>query len=304
MRLFVPLFVLMSSVLPVAAQNIFIPKFDLQGHRGARGLLPENTIEGFLVALDSGVTTLELDVVITADRQVVLSHEPWMSATICTGSDGSPVSEQHERSHNIYRMTYDEVRQYDCGSMGHEGFPQQKKMAVSKPLLSDVIIAVENHIRSYSRYEVDYNIEIKSTPEGDNVFHPDYREFSDLVYQVLDKYLSLRRVVIQSFDFRVLQYWNKKYPRVRLSALVENQDAVTTNLTRLGFKPSVYSPHFSVVDRNMIRYLRQQRIRCIPWTVNETDDMRRMLALGVDGFITDYPDRANQLGLGIKRRRR
>ena len=93
---------------------------------------------------------------------------------------------------------------------------------MSKPLLRDVIAAVEDHIRSYTRYEVDYNIEIKSSTEGDGKFHPAPEEFSDLLYEMLDQYLPLRRVVVQSFDFRVLKYWHKKYPNVRLSALVSN----------------------------------------------------------------------------------
>lgn len=287
--------------LSVEAQNVYIPKFDLQGHRGARGLKPENSIAGFLVALDSGVTTIELDLAITKDNQVILSHEPWMSSEICLKPDGSPVLAREASEYNIYEMTYDEVRQFDCGSRGHPDFPEQEKIAMSKPLLRDVIAAVEDHIRSYTQYEVDYNIEIKTTPDGDGKFHPDPREFSDLVFNVLDQYVPLRRVVIQSFDFRVLQYWHENYPRVRLAALVENTRSVSNNLQRLGFKPSVYSPYYGLVNRAMVRYLRQQDIRLIPWTVNDADDMKKMLDFGVDGFITDYPNRANHLGLGIKR---
>ena len=96
-------------------------------------------------------------------------------------------------------------------------------MKTAKPLLRDVIIAVEHHIKSYSLYEVDYNIEIKTSPSGDGKFHPSPEVFSDLVYNLIDQYLPLERVVIQSFDFRVLKYWHEKYPDIRLAALVENQ---------------------------------------------------------------------------------
>ncbi len=290
--------------LPASAQKIYIPTFDLQGHRGARGLKPENSIAGFLVALDSGVTTIEMDLAITRDGQVILSHEPWMSSDICNDTTGAPISARQERRLNIYEMTYDQVRKYDCGSKGNAAFPDQEKLATTKPLLRDVIAAVEDHIRSFTQYEVDYNIEIKTTPDGDGVYHPDPAEFSDLVYRVLDQYLALNRVVIQSFDLRVLKYWHERYPNVRLAVLVENRNSVQSNLQALGFTPSIYSPHFSLVDRAMVRYLRQRRIRVIPWTVNEIADMRRMMQMGVDGFITDYPNRANQLGLGIKRRPR
>ena len=152
----------MVMISTTAGAQIFIPKFDIQGHRGARGLKPENSIPAFLTALDSGVTTLEMDVVITQDRQVVVSHEPWMSAAICRDTAGNPFKEKVEKKYNIYKMKYEQVKQFDCGSKGNEKFPEQEKMKVFKPLLSDVIIAVENYIKNHSRFEVDYNIEIKS----------------------------------------------------------------------------------------------------------------------------------------------
>jgi glycerophosphoryl diester phosphodiesterase len=281
--------------------QIYIPKFDLQGHRGARGLKPENTIPGFLLSLDTGVTTLEMDLAVTKDKQLILSHEPWMAASICLKADNSPISAKEEKKLNIFRMTYDEVSRFDCGSKGNEKFPEQEKTKLSKPLLKDVILAIENHIRNHTQYEVDYNIEIKCTPEGDNKFHPTPQEFSDLAYNLIDEYLPWERVVIQSFDFRVLKYWHEKHPEVRLAALVENKRSVNANLAELGFIPSVYSPYFQLINRDDIQYLKQKKIRVIPWTVNEINDMQKMREMGVDGLITDYPNRAAQIGLGIKR---
>ena len=292
------LFLLLSGTAVFA--QIYIPMFDLQGHRGARGLRPENTIPAFLIALDSGVTTVELDLAITRDKQVIVSHEPWMSASICLQPDGSEISDQEEKAFNLYRMDYAEVQRFDCGSRRNDKFPEQGRMSVSKPLLKDVIHAIEHHIKSYSLYEVDYNIEIKTTPAGDNKYHPTPEVFSDLVYNLVDQYLPLERVVIQSFDFRILQYWHKKYPAVRLSALIENTKTVDANLQSLGFNPSIYSPYFGTLTKAKVDYLKQLRIRVIPWTVNDVPDMKRMLQWKVDGFITDYPDRAASLGLGIK----
>lgn len=284
-----------------AAAQIYIPMFDLQGHRGARGLRPENTVPAFLIALDSGVTTVEMDLAITKDKQVIVSHEPWMSSSICLQPDSSEISQKKERSFNLYQMDYAEIIKFDCGSKGNEKFPAQVQISISKPLLKDVITAIEHHIKSYSLYEVDYNIEIKTSPSGDGKFHPTPEVFSDLVYNLIDQYLPLERVVIQSFDFRVLRYWHKKYPDIRLSALVENTKSIDANLAALGFKPSVYSPHFKLLSKEKVSHLQSQKIRVIPWTVNEPDDMQRMLQWRVDGFITDYPDRASSLGLGIKR---
>lgn len=284
-----------------AAAQLYIPKFDLQGHRGARGLKPENTIPAFITALDSGVTTVELDLAVTKDKQIVVSHEPWMSSAYCLQPDGSPIDPKEEKSFNIYEMTYEEVSRFDCGSKGNEQFPEQTKLPLSKPLLKDVIVAVEHHIKGKQLYEVDYNIEIKTSPAGDNKFHPAPDVFSDLVYNLVDQYLPLERVVIQSFDLRVLKYWHEKYPDIRLSLLVENTRSVDANLHALGFQPQIYSPHYKLLTKARMDYLKKLKIRVIPWTVNEIDDMRKMLELQVDGFITDYPDRASSLGLGIKR---
>jgi glycerophosphoryl diester phosphodiesterase len=319
MKYFVHLvFLLFVMNLPTTAQHI--PKFDLQGHRGARGLKPENSIPAFITALNYGVTTLELDVVITKDKQVVVSHEPWMSSEVCLLPDGSPIQRTEEMSYNIYELTYDEVKQFDCGSKGNERFSEQEKMAAVKPLLKSVIISVEDHIKSYTQYEVDYNIEIKSRKEGDGKYHPSPEEFSELVYNLVDQYLPWERVVIQSFDLRVLKYWNAKCPNVRLAFLVENTKSPQKNLEELGFIPSAYSPYFKLLKKEHIDYLRTLkpsiksttplvagtstptvRLRIIPWTVNETEDMKRMRDLGVDGLITDYPNRAAELGMGIRR---
>jgi glycerophosphoryl diester phosphodiesterase len=282
----------------------YIPKFDIQGHRGARGIAPENTIPAFLKALDLGVTTVELDVVISKDKKVVVSHEPWMSSEICVDSAGNAVTAAGEKKHNIYQLTYRQISSFDCGSKGNKNYPNQVKSPASKPLLSDVIVAVENHIRNYSLYEVDYNIEIKSTPEGDKKFHPGVEEFSDLVFTVIDEYLPLHRVVIQSFDFRVLKYWKKKYPEVRLAALVENSKSIDANLEELGFKPSIYSPYYKLLNKEKVDYLHKLKIRVIPWTINEESEMLVFKGMGVDGFITDYPDRAKKykMTLNIQRK--
>jgi glycerophosphoryl diester phosphodiesterase len=286
----------------VSAQ--YIPKFDIQGHRGARGLAPENTIPAFLKALDLGVTTIELDVVITKDKKVILSHEPWINPAICLGEGGTEIPAKDEKKLNIFQMTFDEVQRYDCGLKPNEKYPQQEKLAVAKPLLSDVIIAVEEHIRNYSLYEVDYNIEIKSTPSGDNKFHPPVEAFSDLVHDLIDQYIPLERVVIQSFDFRVLKYWHKKYPEIRLAALVENVKSIDSNLAALGFKPAIYSPYYKLLNKEKVNYLHKLKVRVIPWTVNEESDMLVFKGMGVDGFITDYPDRARKykMTLNIQRK--
>ncbi|HRW99401.1 MAG TPA: glycerophosphodiester phosphodiesterase [Cyclobacteriaceae bacterium] len=282
----------MTNYSETLAQKL--PTFDVQGHRGARGLRPENTIPAFILAVDSGVTTVELDLAVTKDGKLVVSHEPWMSADICLNPAGEEITSKEEKGYNIYQMTYAEVQQFDCGSRGNKRFPEQEKMSTTKPLLSDVIVAIEDHIKSYTRYEVDYNIEIKSDEEGDNKFHPDPATFSDMVYELVDQYLPLERVVIQSFDFRVLKYWHEKYPDIRLAALVENTKSVENNLEALGFEPTIYSPYYRLLSKSKVDALHKRKIKVIPWTVNEISEMLALKGMGVDGFITDYPNRAKQ----------
>ena len=301
------------SVILIA--QTFTPKFDVQGHRGARGLMPENTTPAFLLALDSGVATLEMDLAITKDRQVIVSHDPWMSAAFCLDPSGNEIKEKDENKYNIFQMSYDQVKGWDCGLKGNSNFPEQKKIKVSKPLLADVIVATENHIKNFTKYEVDYNIEIKSTVEGDKKFHPKPEEFSDLVYHLIDQYLPWDRVIIQSFDVRVLKYWHQKYPTVRLALLVENLNESSENLHELGFFPDIYSPDYHLLDKNEVKHLhaltptrilnskqKVRPIRVIPWTVNDEKEMTELKAMGVDGIITDYPDRARKLNLTLKPR--
>lgn len=287
-------FILVVMISDTVFAQKKLPTFDVQGHRGARGLRPENTIPAFLLALDSGVTTVELDLAVTKDHQIVVSHEPWMSSEICLNPEGNTYTNREEKDYNIYQMTYDEVRKFDCGSLGNKKFPEQEKIKVTKPLLRDVIIAVEDHIKSYTQYEVDYNIEIKTGEDGDNQFHPSPAEFSDLVYNLLDEYLPLDRIIIQSFDFRVLKYWHEKYPKIRLAALVEDRKSVETHLKELGFNPTIYSPYYRILDKSKVELLHEMKIKVIPWTVNEIGEMLAMKGMGVDGFITDYPNRAKR----------
>lgn len=284
------------------------PGFDLQGHRGARGLKPENTIPAFLTALDLGVTTIEMDLVASKDGKLVVSHEPFMNPAICLNPDGVAIKTEDALKFNLYSMDYEEIRKWDCGSMGNPRFAEQEKMKVHKPLLRDVIEAVEAHIRSSSRYEVDYNIEIKSSPEGDNSYHPAPDSFSEMVVNTLDQYLPLERITIQSFDFRILKYIHEHYPNVRLAALVENEKSIDENLSELGFVPDIYSPLFTLLSREKVKYLhskspdgrKEKKMRVIPWTVNETKDMLVLKGMGVDGLITDYPDRAQKYRSTLK----
>ncbi len=296
--LFITLILL--AVNPLAAQPV--PRaYDLEGHRGCRGLMPENTVPAFLKALSLGVNTLEMDVVISQDGQVVVSHEPYMNADFCIRPDGVPVTKSEQKMLILYKMPYAEIKKYDTGSNGNARFPEQQKQETCKPLLSDVIAAAEAYRAENKLPLFGYNIELKSEADQYDESQPQPAPFCKLVNAVLETAkIEPARIVIQSFDFAILQEWNrqiaaKKVLAVRLSALVENIRGVAHNLKKLGFKPAIYSPNYQLIGRESIAELHQQGIEVIPWTVNTPADMRRMLELGVDGLITDYPDRAKGL---------
>ena len=144
-----------------------IPRPEIHGHRGCRGLRPENTLPAFLHALALGVDVIELDVVVSADNQVLVSHEPWLNPEICLGPSGQRIGGDATREFNLYHMLYADIRRCDCGQLRHPDFPEQLAMPAHKPLLSEVLMSLEAAAQQLGRTPVCYSIEIKSSPEGD-----------------------------------------------------------------------------------------------------------------------------------------
>ncbi|MBG7611557.1 glycerophosphodiester phosphodiesterase [Polaribacter sp. BAL334] len=260
--------------------------FELQGHRGARGLQPENTLPGFKKAIELGVNTIELDVVISKDKKVVVSHEPWFNHEITLDMKGNSITKEVGFAFNFYKNDYQSIKKYDVGAIGNPNFPEQEKVKAYKPLLSEVIDFAEA-----KNPKILYNIEIKSTPtEEAKGYQPAVNEFCDLVVAILKKSkLPIERVVIQSFDPRVLEYIHKTYPEYYL-AFLTYQNNMETNLKMLSFMPQIYSPYFNLMSDKEVENCHQKNMKVIPWTVNKIEDMIRLLKMGVDGLITDYPN--------------
>ncbi len=263
---------------------------DIEGHRGCRGLMPENTIPAFKRAIDLGVNTLELDAVITKDSMVLVSHEPWFNYHTCLDSLGNPIEAKDSMRYNIFQHTYAETQKYDCGSLGNPRFLLQQKQKVTKPLLKDVLAFCEMYADSCGK-TMNYNIEIKSDPRGDNLFHPVPEVFTKLVTSVIDSVIPKDRVVLQSFDFRILQLLHTEYPDYTLSALVE-EGLASYNLDKLGFIPDIYSPWYVLLQSEDVEFMHGKNIKVVPWTVNDTTEIQKLLSYSVDGIITDYPDMA------------
>ena len=279
----------------MTTQNTAQSAFDWQGHRGCRGLMPENTIPAFIEALNYPVTTLELDLAVSKEQQLIVSHEPWMSHHISTKPNGEAVTETEAMQLKIMEMDYEEIKKYDCGLRGNERFPKQKKMAVHKPSLKDMVKAVKEYCEKEKKELPYFNIEIKSLPQGDNIFHPTPPVFAKLVLDEITALGIKEKSCIQSFDVRPLQELRRMAPDVTLALLVENEDPFQENIDRLGFKPDIYSCYFKLLKKRHIKKLHKQGIKVIPWTVNTIKNMKKMKRKKVDGIITDYPNLIHEL---------
>ncbi|MVN76244.1 glycerophosphodiester phosphodiesterase [Hymenobacter sp. HMF4947] len=266
---------------------------EVHGHRGCRGLFPENTLPAFLHALSLGVDVLELDVVVSADHQVVVSHEPWLSARLGTGPHGEEIDPAHERSFNLYQLPYTTIRRCVVGDKPHPDFPSQQLIASYRPLLNEVIQVVENACQQLGRLPISYSIEVKSEPASDGVFHPSPIPFVELVLAEIYATAILPRTTLLSFDARILQAARLQAPALKLCLLVESDEPFAELLRNLGFVPDALGPAFELLSVEKLRALHTAypTLRIVPWTVNELLDMTCTIEWGVAGITTDYPDR-------------
>ncbi len=271
-------------------KNADYPSFSAEAHRGGRGLMPENTIPAMKNGIDLGVTTLEMDTHITADGEVVLSHDEYINPLFSLTPDGKEISNEEGKNLILYKMKYEDLKKYDVGSKFYSKFPRQKKLKTYMPLLSELIDSVQNYIKINHKKPVFYNIETKCSPAGDGIYNPGPQEFVDKLMAVLIKKKILPYVVIQSFDKRTLQIIHKQYPDVRTSYLIENKKSFEDNMTDLGFTPFILSPAYKLVNADLVKKCHDAKIKVLPWTVNTKDEIEQLKALGVDGVISDYPD--------------
>lgn len=228
---------------------------DVQAHRGGAGLKPENSIEAMKNALDLGVNTLEFDLHVSKDGQVVVSHDPYLK------SGGY-----------IYTKPYSEL---------------------DLPLASDLIDFVENYTKENGLSPVRYNVEIKSrNADGESINWPTYDSFVRSCALLLHSKQLGDRLVVQSFDVRALEYMKERYPEFILSYLVGSEEPDFDKfMEKLDIAPEWLSPHHSIVTEELVKKCREKGMKIVPWTVDEPEDIKKMLDLKVDAIISNYPDR-------------
>ena len=305
-------------------------QFDLEGHRGTRGLRPENTLAAFGKALQIGVTTLELDTGITKDGYVVVSHERRISSLECR--DTGPVTAGDPAypyvGKLIHELTLAQIKTLDCGTR-HPADPakdpfigtQEPVPGARMPLLSEVFQLADR----YGAHDVQFNIETKLDPTlpAETV---DPTTFAGKVASVIRRHKKTSRSMLQSFDWRTLLAAKRVLPGLRTVALIEPKTAEAgkagrspwlagRDIDRFGgdvaaaaasVGASVLSPTYGTgtwgkpdfrwyLTKQMIRSAHRHRLKVVPWTVNEIGALRAVLAMDVDGLITDYPNRARRV---------
>jgi len=276
------------AALAVLASCQHKPFIDVQAHRGGAGLMPENTIPAMKNALDLDVNTLEFDLQLSADGQVVVSHDNYFHPRYATRPDGSLVQEEDTKEY-LYTMPYDSIAKYDVGLRHVDRWPGQVKMAVCKPLASELIDFAEG----YAKKPVNYNIEIKSWPgEGEGTLWPEYHVFCDTCIPLLLSKQLGDRLIVQCFDTRALNYMHATWPELTLSYLTEDYDGgdIEALLGKLDFVPQWWSPESSVVTPENVSWCHERGIGVVPWTVDDPAEMRRLVDCGVEAIISNYPD--------------
>jgi glycerophosphoryl diester phosphodiesterase len=303
---FIPAALLLTLPPAVAAA------FDLQGHRGARGLAPENTLAGFATALGTGVSTLEMDIGVTKDGVVVVSHNRRLNPDLTRDRRGNWLNYEGQP---IYWLKFDELEEFDVGRIDPKsriapGYADQVAADGERiPKLADVFALVAKA----GNTEVRFNIETKLSPlVPEETAPPD--EMVERLLEAVQAAGMLERVTVQSFDWRTLVLAKQKARRIKTSCLTAEEKwldnvqrgqsgpspwTASLDIDRSASLPdlvllagcAVWSPFHEDLSLKEFNIAKALGLEVIPWTVNEPDRMRQLIELGVDGLITDYPDK-------------
>ena len=262
---------------------------DVQGHRGARGYLPENTLPSFARALQLGVTTLELDVGVTRDGVVVIHHDRGLNPDIARGPDGQWV----RAATPIHSLTYAELQRYDVGRLrpgsdyARRFAQQQPRDGTRIPKLSELFDLAKSH--RTIRFNIEPKMDASALEDT-----PSAVEFARALIAEVRKASVADRTTVQAFHWPVLKVVEREAPEMPTVYCTEGAQSDPERVRAAGGK--IWSPDFETLTSEKLAAARKQEMRITVWTVNEPADIKRVLALGVDGIASDYPDRVlNQL---------
>ncbi|BCP03170.1 glycerophosphodiester phosphodiesterase [Mycobacterium paraintracellulare] len=274
---------LASAVLVAAPAAAQAPDFDLQAHRGGRGEATEQSLRAFARSLELGVSTLELDVVLTRDRQPLVWHDPTIAAEKC--ADTAPAFAGDPQYPYVGKLVHDltlaQIRTLDCGRR-LDDFPNAEVAPGNRIATLPQVFALAD---SYRADAVRYNIETKVDAD-----EPEPQEFVDVILAAVRAAGKVERVDIQSFDWRTLPLVHRAEPSIPLVALYDEQTPGDPLIGALTVGADAVSPDYRLVaGKPYVDRAHALGLKVIPWTVDDVDAMRRQIGYGVDGIITDYP---------------
>jgi glycerophosphoryl diester phosphodiesterase len=284
--LMIATFLIVLTMVQTASAKISEKKLEIQGHRGARWTRPENTLPAFQYALENGVSTLELDMHVTKDNVIVVTHDPYISEDVCLDPNAQRI---HDRI-LVKSLTLEELRKYDCGSLVNPHFPTQTPVPkTSMPTLEEVFGLVENSKLPNAK-TIKFNIETKSE-EAHPEFTPAPEPFVRMVLATVKKHKMLNRVELQSFDYRTLKIAKKLEPNLKLSLLIEDRPKEQNGLLQLvrQYGVQILSPNYQWLTEQDVQDMHKIGVTVLPWTPNTLEDWRKLIGMGVDGIITDNP---------------
>ena len=272
------------------------PSFYKEGHRGTRGLMPENTIPAMKKGIEAGANVIEVDVYLTKDNKVLIAHDPYVNINHSLYNDGSEIAKADAKKYVWRQMNYEDIRKFDVGSKPYAAYPQQQKIKTPMPLLGELIDSVEAHVVANNLPKPIYNIELKTSLRFDSLqYNASPAEVVNAVLEEVNSKKIGNRFYIQSFDVRPLQIVHQQHPAITIGFLTTGTN-LDSNLKSLGFIPHIYSPEFSVVNKELANACHSKKMKLVPWTVNDKEEMKKLIADGVDGIITDYPNYFSEIG--------
>jgi len=262
----------------------FAKNIDVQGHRGARAVLPENSIPAFEYALDIGVDTLEFDMGVTRDGVVVVIHDQQINPVICQRKDGSEVAP----GLLVHQLTLKEIKEFDCGARLNPRFKNQRLIPGTEiPTLADVFDLVRDSDLAAAK-TVLFNIETKSDPRKPEA-QPTPSEFVEAVVKVVREYGFEKRTTLQSFDHRTLRAAKEIAPELRLAALFKEKPENWVAAADAA-EADIVSPHFKLINAKQVKEMQDAGLAVIPWTANSKRQWEQLVKMGVDGIISDDPE--------------
>jgi glycerophosphoryl diester phosphodiesterase len=268
LRLFVSAACVIFFLMPLHSAS----RIQVHGHRGARAMYPENTIPAFSYAIDIGADVLEMDVAVTKDNVLVISHDPHINPEICTGPHPGVA---------IHELTFAEVREYDCGALKNPRFPKQHPVPGTRIPTLDEVLSLS------TRGNIQFNIETKSFPDHPELTPPP-DVFARMMLDVIRKHGVESRSIVQSFDFRTLHAMKRLAPDIRLAALWEGEARPFDSIAKEA-EAGIISPDFHLVSPEQVKASHDAKLEVVPWTADTPQDWQRLIDAGVDAIITDDP---------------